>query len=50
MDDDDRTRSVPDDGGDPACWMCRVCPACGGLADEDPPTGCPRCGEQLPAG
>ncbi|WP_236827295.1 MULTISPECIES: hypothetical protein [unclassified Blastococcus] len=48
--DDDRTGPVPDEGGDPACWLRRVCPACGGLADDDPPTTCPRCGEDLPAG
>jgi hypothetical protein len=37
-----------DDGGDPACWLNRVCPACGRLADEDPPTRCPSCGADLP--
>ena len=36
------------DGGDPACWLRRVCPACGRLADEDPPTRCPSCGAELP--
>ena len=36
------------EGGDPACWARRVCPACGRLADEDPPTRCPACGEELP--
>ncbi|WP_204263637.1 hypothetical protein [Geodermatophilus normandii] len=39
-----------DAGGDPACWLARVCPACGRLADEDPPTRCAACGEELPAG
>ncbi|MBM7806829.1 DNA-binding MarR family transcriptional regulator [Geodermatophilus bullaregiensis] len=34
-------------GGDPACWLHRVCPACGRLADEDPPTRCAACGEEL---
>ena len=34
-----------DDGGDPACWLHRVCPACGRVADEDPPTRCASCGE-----
>jgi hypothetical protein len=33
-----------DEGGDPACWLHRVCPACGRLADEDPPTRCANCG------
>jgi rubrerythrin len=37
-----------DEGGDPACWLRRVCPACGRLADEDPPTRCPACGAELP--
>jgi rubrerythrin len=36
-----------DEGGDPACWLRRVCPECGRLADEDPPTRCPSCGTQL---
>ena len=41
----------PDEaGGDPACWLRRVCPACGRLADEDPPTRCPACGELLEDG
>ncbi|MGZ4607726.1 MAG: hypothetical protein ACXVXV_16470 [Blastococcus sp.] len=41
--------SVPDDeGGDPACWLHRVCPECGRLADEEPPTRCPACGAAVP--
>lgn len=44
----DPARPGPDDeGGDPACWLRRVCPGCGRLADEDPPTGCPACGTEL---
>jgi rubrerythrin len=35
--------------GDPACWLKRVCPACGTLADADPPTTCPRCNAAIPA-
>ncbi|WP_218822435.1 hypothetical protein [Geodermatophilus pulveris] len=38
-----------DDGGDPACWLRRVCPACGRLADADPPVRCTACGGLLPA-
>ncbi|MBW0101800.1 hypothetical protein [Pseudonocardia sp. KRD291] len=30
-------------GGEPVCLMHRVCPECGRLADEDPPTRCPHC-------
>lgn len=37
-----------DEGGDPACWQNRVCPACGGLAEADPPVRCPRCGADIP--
>jgi hypothetical protein len=39
----------PDDGGDPACWLRRVCPGCGRLAEEDPPTTCAACGAELDA-
>ena len=38
-----------EEGGDPACWLRRVCPSCGRLTDEDPPTRCPSCGEPIPA-
>ncbi|MCW2703681.1 MAG: DNA-binding transcriptional regulator, MarR family [Blastococcus sp.] len=45
----ERLPSLPDEeGGDPACWVRRVCPACGRLADENPPTRCPACGADLP--
>jgi hypothetical protein len=45
----DRPEPRPEpDGGDPACWLPRVCPACGRLADEDPPTTCPACGAGIP--
>ncbi len=32
------------EGGDPVCWLNRVCPECGRLADEEPPTHCSACG------
>lgn len=38
---------VDDEGGDPACWLPRVCQECGRLADEDPPTRCPACGAEI---
>jgi hypothetical protein len=44
-----RPVSPDDEGGDPACWLRRVCPACGRMADEDPPTRCQACGAELPA-
>ncbi len=41
--------SWPDDApGDPVCWLRRVCPHCGALADTDPPTTCPQCHAALP--
>ena len=39
---------VADEGGDPACWANRVCPACGRLADDEPPTRCPECATEIP--
>ena len=35
--------------GDPACLLRRVCPACGAVADRDPPTFCPQCRAEMPA-
>ena len=33
------------EGGDPACWADRVCPACGGLDEREERDGtCPSCG------
>lgn len=37
-----------DEGGDAACWANRVCPACGRLADDEPPTTCAECGTEVP--
>ena len=42
-----RSEPPEDEGGDPACWLRRVCPACGRLADQDPPTVCAACGAEL---
>jgi hypothetical protein len=28
------------EGGDPACWLDRVCPECGSFLDDDAPHGC----------
>ena len=42
-------RPDPEDRpGDPACLLPRVCQACGGVADSDPPTTCPQCGSEIP--
>jgi hypothetical protein len=45
----DPAEPAPPEGGDPACWLPRVCPTCGRLADEDPPTTCPACGGEIAA-
>lgn len=42
----DLDQDVP---GDPACWLHRVCPACGTIAEADPPASCARCGAEIPA-
>lgn len=40
--------SRPDEpqGGDPACWLDRVCPECGAFTERGFDT-CPRCGSSL---
>lgn len=39
----DRAPAEPE-GGDAACWLDRVCPACGALQDTAPFARCHRCG------
>lgn len=36
-----------DTGGDPACWLHRVCPECGALVEGDS-GDCWRCGTHRP--
>ncbi|WP_448641946.1 MarR family transcriptional regulator [Geodermatophilus sp. URMC 63] len=36
-----------DEGGESACFLHRVCPVCGRVADEEPPTVCAGCGAEL---
>jgi rubrerythrin len=38
-----------DSGGDPVCWLNRVCPECGTFIEGKSPTHCPRCAEALPS-
>ncbi len=40
---------VADEGGEAACWLHRVCPACGAVPDGRAPAYCSRCGERLAA-
>jgi len=47
---DDMIQALDEDPpGDPACWMKRVCPACGALAGADPPITCPHCHAVIPS-
>lgn len=36
-----------DGGGDPVCWLSRVCPECGALSAAGPPATCERCGIRI---
>jgi hypothetical protein len=31
----------PDQGGDPVCWLDRVCPECGGFITDEGECRCP---------
>ncbi|GAA3011034.1 hypothetical protein GCM10010519_47500 [Streptomyces lactacystinicus] len=33
-----------DEGGEPACWLDRVCPECGRLRERPGPGPCENCG------
>ena len=43
-----RLPRAPETGGDPVCWMHLLCPECGRIADEEPPTRCGACGAVIP--
>jgi hypothetical protein len=43
-----RASEADERGGDPACWLRRVCQRCGSMADADPPTTCPACHAAMP--
>ncbi|MFD4183933.1 hypothetical protein [Rhodococcus sp. NPDC058514] len=36
-------RPADDLGGDPVCWLDRVCPECGAFLPDGPDHGCARC-------
>ena len=38
------------EGGDPVCWLDRVCPACGAFAEGEPAGPCWRCGHTTDGG
>ena len=39
---------MTEEGGESVGWLARVCQECGALADDEPPTTCPRCGAVVP--
>ncbi|MFF0728312.1 hypothetical protein [Streptomyces sp. NPDC004134] len=41
------TGAAEPEGGESVCWLERVCPECGRLADTAPPVRCTRCGTLL---
>lgn len=41
------TGAAGPEGGESVCWLERVCPECGRLADTAPPVRCTRCGTLL---
>ncbi|WP_326794359.1 hypothetical protein OG946_01650 [Streptomyces sp. NBC_01808] len=41
------TGGAEPEGGESVCWLERVCPECGRLADAAPPVRCTRCGTLL---
>ena len=41
------TDACDEQGGEGPCLMARVCPECGRLADEDPPTRCENCQAEI---
>lgn len=45
--DDAPTPRLIEAGGDPACWLDRVCEGCGALVEGRPPVVCWRCGAAL---
>lgn len=45
--DPEQAPNADDTGGDPVCWLDKVCPTCGLLTATESPT-CPRCGDAMP--
>ncbi len=44
---DDRDQHEVSVGGDPVCWLERVCPDCGALVEAELPVACWRCGAEV---
>jgi len=43
--DPEEPRRPEPEGGDPACWLDQVCPACGRITERLPSGQCATCGE-----
>ncbi|WP_052440753.1 hypothetical protein [Streptacidiphilus anmyonensis] len=47
MSDDQDQPEEPEEGGEPACWLHRLCPECDAVQHEARPARCWRCGASL---
>ena len=47
MSEQPRPAEPLDEGGDPACWLNRVCPECGLFLEDRLAQACPRCGSAV---
>ncbi len=45
--DDEGGPGEPEEGGEAACWLHRLCPECDAVQDEARPARCWRCGAIL---
>jgi uncharacterized paraquat-inducible protein A len=46
-DDDLEEQGYAEEGGDPACWLHRLCPQCDAVPDDPEAATCWRCGAEL---
>ena len=45
---DTHSQGEPVEGGDPVCWLDRVCDACGAMREDLREPRCARCGAPFP--
>jgi hypothetical protein len=43
----DAATEPAEEGGEPACWLHRLCPECDAVQDDERPARCWRCGAAL---
>jgi hypothetical protein len=46
---DGRAPDAVTEGGDPVCWLERVCDECGAMREDPAAPACARCGTPFPA-